>query len=84
MYTGLSNIAYKGTQAVYMYVMDGWKIINVREAANDELDDHLKFLPAFYIASISAILIGIALVINIFKMLAEERRQEWGILRAVV
>lgn len=83
MYTGMNKIFYKGTTAIFMYVADGWKIINVREAANDQLNDQLKFLPTFYIASLSAILVGIALVVNLFKMLAEERRQEWGVLRAI-
>ena len=42
-----------------------------------------RFIPVFFIAGLNAILIGLALIVNIFRMIAEERRREWGILRAI-
>lgn len=60
----------------------GWHEISVRQKADFELRHSLKFLPIFNIASINAVIIGVVLILNIFKMMAEERRQEIGILRA--
>jgi putative ABC transport system permease protein len=37
----------------------------------------------FGLTSLNAVIIGIVLITNIFRMLAEERRQEMGILRAI-
>ncbi|MBA4495447.1 ABC transporter permease [Paenactinomyces guangxiensis] len=62
---------------------DGWKQSYVRNDVKYELDGILKFTPFFLIASLNAIIIGVALVLNIFKMIADERKQELGILRAV-
>ncbi|HBI03198.1 MAG TPA: hypothetical protein DDY49_04100 [Paenibacillaceae bacterium] len=47
------------------------------------LEQNLKLLPVFTIASLNSIVIGIVLIINIFKMIGEERRREMGILRAI-
>lgn len=60
-----------------------WSEVPVHFLVMNELKTSTKLLPIFTIASLNAMLIGIALVINMFKMLAEERRQEMGILRAM-
>ncbi|TCP58263.1 ABC-type lipoprotein release transport system permease subunit [Tumebacillus sp. BK434] len=55
----------------------------VRGEAEWRLDKSRKLLPIFTIASWTAILIGVMLILNIFHMIAEERRQELGVLRAL-
>jgi len=62
----------------------GWKAFPVREEAERMFQEATQFLSAIFgVTSVNAVLIGIVLITNIFKMLAEERRQEMGILRAV-
>ncbi|HZG74222.1 MAG TPA: FtsX-like permease family protein, partial [Paenibacillus sp.] len=62
----------------------GWEAIPVREDAERMFKEATQFLSAIFgVTSANAVLIGIVLITNIFKMLAEERRQEMGILRAV-
>ncbi|MGA9175240.1 MAG: FtsX-like permease family protein, partial [Thermoactinomyces sp.] len=60
-----------------------WEQSLVRMIAESDLNGILKFTPFFFIASLNAIVIGIVLVLNIFKMIADERKQELGVLRAV-
>lgn len=55
----------------------------VRGEAERGLDRAMKLLPIFTIASWNAIAIGVMLILNIFKVIAEERRQELGVLRAL-
>ncbi|ASS74307.1 hypothetical protein CIG75_04435 [Tumebacillus algifaecis] len=57
--------------------------VEVRGLAEQGLDHSMKLLPIFTIASWNAIAIGMMLIVNIFKMIAEERRQELGVLRAL-
>lgn len=60
-----------------------WEAVPVAMKAKSLLDSSLKLLPIFTITSFTAIVIGMALIINLFKMIALERKQEFGILRAV-
>jgi putative ABC transport system permease protein len=64
-------------------LMDGWTDVPVRGEAADDVEHSMKLMPIFSIASFHAIAIGMMLIVNIFKMIAEERRQEIGVLRAV-
>ncbi len=68
---------------VFKFEREGWVVSNVREMAVHDLDQLFKFIPVFFIAGLNAVLIGLALIVNIFRMIAEERRREWGILRAI-
>lgn len=68
---------------VFKFEREGWVVSNVREMAAHDLDQLFRFIPVFFIAGLNAILIGLALIVNIFRMIAEERRREWGILRAI-
>ncbi|HEU4962984.1 MAG TPA: FtsX-like permease family protein [Bacilli bacterium] len=61
----------------------GWQEEPVKAEAWQRVEHSLKFIPLFNIAGVNAILIALVLIINLFKMIAEERRQEFGILRAV-
>ncbi|PRX41576.1 ABC-type lipoprotein release transport system permease subunit [Planifilum fimeticola] len=68
---------------VFKSEKEGWVVSHVREVAVHDLDQLFKFIPVFFIAGLNAVLIGLALIVNIFRMIAEERRREWGILRAI-
>ncbi|WP_309122324.1 FtsX-like permease family protein [Paenibacillus sp.] len=62
----------------------GWKAVPVRSDALSQYKDATAFISAvFGVTSMNAVLIGLVLITNIFKMIAEERRQEMGILRAI-
>ncbi len=62
----------------------GWHAVPVREQAEDSLRDATNMLTViFSVTSLNAVIIGLVLITNIFKFIAEERRQEMGILRAV-
>lgn len=60
-----------------------WETVNVAIQLRSQLERSTKLLPIFTIASFTAIVIGMVLIINVFKMVAEERRREFGILRAI-
>ncbi|MFC5985862.1 ABC transporter permease [Marinicrinis lubricantis] len=60
-----------------------WQMQWTAMAAYDHLQDTMKLMPIFTIASITAVCIGLLLTINVFYMLAEERKQEIGVLRAI-
>ncbi|RXJ02362.1 hypothetical protein DS745_06565 [Anaerobacillus alkaliphilus] len=60
-----------------------WDTVPVAIYTSNELEKSSKLLPIFTISSITAIIIGMALITNVFKMVAEERRKEFGILRAI-
>ncbi len=62
----------------------GWHAVPVRAEAENSLRDAINMLTViFSVTSINAVIIGLVLITNIFKFIAEERRQEMGILRAV-
>ncbi|HZG84231.1 FtsX-like permease family protein [Paenibacillus sp.] len=62
----------------------GWQAAPVREDAARTFRDAAQFITVIFgMTSSNAVLIGIVLITNIFKMVAEERRQEMGILRAI-
>ncbi len=60
-----------------------WYTVPVGFYTSNELEKSSKLLPIFTISSITAVIIGMALIMNVFKMVAEERRKEFGILRAI-
>jgi putative ABC transport system permease protein len=61
-----------------------WKAEPVRATAEKHQKDASLFITVIFgMTSINAVMIGIVLITNIFKLIAEERRQEMGILRAV-
>ncbi|WP_284645687.1 ABC transporter permease [Paenibacillus silviterrae] len=61
-----------------------WEAVPVRDNFVKDRQDVILFLTIFIgIVSLNAILIGIVLITNIFRLIAEERRNEWGILRTV-
>jgi len=63
---------------------DGWRAAPVRDEAAKQYRDAAGFVSAvFGLTSANAVLIGIVLMANIFRLIAEERKQEMGILRAV-
>lgn len=62
---------------------DQWRLRLVRLQLEDRLSSVSKLLPIFLIAGIHAILIGTILITNVFRMMAEQRKQEWAILRAI-
>ncbi len=65
-------------------ISSGWKAEPVRSNAETESKDATKFITVIFgMTSINAVLIGLVLITNIFKLITEERRQEWGILRAI-
>lgn len=61
-----------------------WKGEPVRERYANEHREAITFL-TFVIGTVSvnAVIIGIVLITNIFRLIAEERRREMGILRAI-
>jgi putative ABC transport system permease protein len=62
----------------------GWHALPVRAEAEESLRDAIGMLTVIFgITSINAVIIGLVLITNIFKFIAEERRQEMGVLRAV-
>lgn len=62
----------------------GWQAAPVREDAARSFRDAADFITLIFgMTSSNAVLIGVVLITNIFKMVAEERRQEMGILRAI-
>lgn len=84
-FTNLLLSALPGIDPEYFSLVVGkdWQEVNVLGRAKQDLRQVLKMLPIFTIVSLNAILIGMVLIINIFRMFAEERRQEFGILRAI-
>lgn len=60
-----------------------WKEQFTKAFAKIELENIKKFTPFFLVSSVTAILVGLLLVRNIFRMILEERRQELGVLRAM-
>lgn len=61
-----------------------WHGTPVRELFAMDREDMIQFFTVFIgMVSLSAIIIGIVLVTNIFRLFAEERRREIGILRAM-
>lgn len=77
--TGKSVFDGSGMVSVFM---NPWIIKDPAFNMKNELEGYLKFFPLFYIASCIAVVIGIVLILNIFRMLTEERKREWGVLRA--
>ncbi|WP_044642633.1 ABC transporter permease [Risungbinella massiliensis] len=60
-----------------------WNEQFTKAFAKIELEGIEKFTPFFLVSSVTAILVGLLLVRNIFRMILEERRQELGVLRAM-
>lgn len=61
-----------------------WPSVPVRDNLVRSMEDATSFITLlFTMTSMVAVIIGIILITNIYKMIAEERRQEMGILRAV-
>ncbi|KRE99411.1 hypothetical protein ASG89_28025 [Paenibacillus sp. Soil766] len=61
-----------------------WGAVPVREKFETERKYAIEFITIIIgIVSLNAILIGIVLITNIFRLIAEERRSEMGILRTV-
>ncbi|RKN77058.1 ABC transporter permease [Paenibacillus ginsengarvi] len=61
-----------------------WEAVPVRDDFVTERKNAIAFITVIIgIVSLNAILIGIVLITNIFRLIAEERRSEMGILRTV-
>lgn len=65
----------------YSQISEGWQLVNMVNEV--KFKTNMDLLPLFLMISVIVIIIGIVLIINIFKMIAEERRKEFGILRSV-
>ncbi len=64
--------------------IDGLKIVQDRAEILEEGRDGLSsFISLFFVFGSFSVIAGMALVLNIFTMLAEERKSEMGITRAV-
>lgn len=61
----------------------GFRESLVRFMSENKASGISKFLPFFNLAALVAILVGIVLVVNLFRMIADERMKELGILRSV-
>ncbi len=84
-YTNLlvSTTKQKSLDQISVYPPSEWDMVFVASALNSALSNSTKLLPIFTIASLTALATAVALIFNIFKMVAIERRQEFGILRAI-
>jgi ABC-type transport system, involved in lipoprotein release, permease component len=61
-----------------------WKAVEVRAIFEKERKDAAEMITVIFgLTSGIAVIIGIVLITNIFKMIADERKQEMGILRAI-
>lgn len=76
---GTGNV---GTRSSVLFGL-GYRDVAVRGMAEDDLEHARRIFPIFSIASWSTIAIGLMMILNIFRMIAEERRQELGVLRAI-
>lgn len=63
--------------------LDQWEFRLVRFHLENRLSKASDLLPIFLIAGIHAILIAAVLITNVFSMMAEQRKQEWAVLRAI-
>ncbi|WP_165875982.1 ABC transporter permease [Hazenella coriacea] len=86
--TGYTNVLVGSNPQIewssgWISILDDWEQYHVFSLALNQLEGILKFIPLFVIASVNAIIIGIVLMLNIYKMIADERRREMGMLRAV-
>ncbi len=67
-----------------LYIDAGaWEMVYVHALLENTLSGSTKLLPVFTIASLTALATAFALIFNVFKMIAVERKQEFGILRAI-
>ncbi|HSV42624.1 MAG TPA: FtsX-like permease family protein, partial [Methanomassiliicoccales archaeon] len=78
-------IDYQGIEAVMASSsIDGLEVVQDRAEIMEEGREGLSdFVSLFFVFGSFSVIAGMALVINIFTMLAEERKSEMGITRAV-
>ncbi len=80
---GFTNILYSSSSIPASLNLDEWSTSFNKTIAHGKTESIKKFVFLFFITSMIAIAIGIIFVINIFKMIAVERKQELGMLRAI-
>jgi putative ABC transport system permease protein len=78
-----TNILYSSSSIPASLNLEKWSPNFSKTIAHSKTESIKKFVFLFFITSMIAIAIGIIFVINIFKMIAVERKQELGMLRAI-
>ncbi|WP_175482210.1 ABC transporter permease [Thermoflavimicrobium dichotomicum] len=80
---GYTNLLLASFVASDLFPAEKWEIHQVKNDVLHAVNNIQKFVHLFFITSLVAIVIGIVLVFNIFKMIGEERRKELGVIRAI-
>ncbi|MBS7531615.1 FtsX-like permease family protein [Hazenella sp. IB182353] len=80
--TGFSNILL-ASSFPQLQTMENWTPEFIRYKTLQEINVTLKFIPLFYMVSLIAILLGIILILCIFKLIADDRKKELGLMRAM-